>query len=52
MCDCETCKIKKCCTRKTINQVGGYCWLEEYPKEEQKKIIEMWMEYIEEEQRR
>ena len=45
--NCGTCKINKCCTRKTINKVGGYCWLEEYTKEEQKKIIEMWMEWTE-----
>lgn len=46
--DCETCEIRKCCTRKTINKVGGYCWLEEYTKEKQNEIIEIWTKYIEE----
>lgn len=49
--DCETCEIEKCCSRKTINRVGGYCWLEEYTKEEQNKIIEMRMKWIEEQNR-
>lgn len=44
--DCKTCKIKKCCTRKTVNKIGGYCWLEEYTKKEQNEIIEMWTKYV------